>query len=67
LSLTGTHNGVTLPGFRPRAVTGAAHPVALKPWGVAFHTLDAAQPTPWRLRLEAGATSGVAGAAIATP
>jgi hypothetical protein len=67
LALTGTYNGVSLPGFRPRAVTGTTHAVSMKPWGVAFQALSAAQPTSWRLRLEAGATSGVAGAAIATP
>ncbi|MNT12162.1 hypothetical protein D3C72_1470810 [compost metagenome] len=67
LNLTGTYNGVTLPGFRPRAVTGSTHPAPLKPWGVAFQGLSAPQPMVWRLRLEAGATAGVAGATIATP
>ncbi|MFN3430311.1 MAG: peptidase MA family metallohydrolase, partial [Candidatus Sericytochromatia bacterium] len=67
LNLTGTYNGVTLPGFRPRPVTGAVQAVPLKPWGVDFRALAIAQPAAWRLRLEAGAGSAVEGAAIATP
>ncbi|HET7718571.1 MAG TPA: hypothetical protein VFK43_01300, partial [Acidimicrobiales bacterium] len=67
LRLAGTYGGVTLPGFRPTAVSSASVDVPLKPWGVAYHGFRTGRAVPWRVWLTAPTNGPAGGAAVAGP